>query len=82
MMIKGSVPAHAYHGAPVSGRRLGPTADARPAPPGSPSASRADKCTGNDDTCNANRVRGQLFCAGHMKRLKSQGVAPATVEGA
>jgi hypothetical protein len=33
---------------------------------------RGPKCAGNDDTCNANKVRGQDFCAGHLKTIKAQ----------
>lgn len=74
-MTRNSVPAHAYYGVQVNGYRLSAVAAARLAAPSAPYVGRGDKCSGNDDTCGANRVRGQLFCAGHMKSmLKNQDV--------
>ena len=78
-MTKNSVPAHAYYGVQVNGYRLSAVADARLAPPSAPYVGRGDKCAGNEDTCNANRVRGQLLCAGHMKS-KVKADAEAQVE--
>jgi hypothetical protein len=75
-----SVPAHAYYGTPVGGYRVAAIEGARIAAPSAPYVGRGDKCAGNDDTCNANRVRGQEFCAGHMRQQKAkQPVEP--VEG-
>jgi hypothetical protein len=68
-MTKNHVPAHTLYGVQVNGYRLNAVANARIAPPSGPYVGRGDKCAGNDDTCNANRVRGQLFCAGHLKSL-------------
>jgi hypothetical protein len=79
-MTKNSVPAHAYYGVQVNGYRLSAVADARLAPPSAPYVGRGDKCSGNEDTCNANRVRGQLFCAGHMKSLAKAEAAVAAPE--
>ena len=74
-MNNNSVPAQAYYGTPVSGYRLSAVANARIAAPSGPFIGRGDKCKGNDDSCGANRVRGQEYCAGHMKRFKAEQVA-------
>jgi hypothetical protein len=66
-MTKNSVPAQAYYGVQVNGYRLSAVAGARLAAPSAPYVGRGDKCSGNEDTCNANRVRGEVFCAGHLK---------------
>jgi hypothetical protein len=71
-MNNNSVPAHAYYGSPVNSYRAAAIADAHIAPPSGPYLGRGDKCEGNDDTCGANKVRGQKFCAGHMKRAKAE----------
>jgi hypothetical protein len=76
-MNNNSVLAGAYYGSPVTGYRAAAIADAHIAPPSAPYLGRGDKCEGNDDTCGANKVRGQKFCAGHMKRLKSESVEVA-----
>lgn len=75
MMTNSPVHAQAYYGTPVGGQRLPAVAAARIAAPSGPYLGRGDKCEGNDDTCGANKVRGQRFCAGHMKRVKSEQVA-------
>lgn len=72
MMNTNSVPAGAYYGSPVTGYRAAAIADAYIAAPSGPYIGRGDKCEGNDDTCGANKVRGQKFCAGHMKRIKAE----------
>jgi hypothetical protein len=74
-MNNNSVPAHAYYGTPQTGYRLAGVAESRIAAPSGPYLGRGDKCTGNDDTCNANKVRGQDFCVGHLKKIKSGRVA-------
>lgn len=70
-MIENSQPAHAFYGEPVSGRRLAATSDARMATASAPYVGRGDKCAGNNDTCGANKVRGQELCAGHLKQAKN-----------
>ena len=83
MMSNNSVHAHALYGRPVDGYRLSAVADSRIAPPSGPYIGRGDKCSGNDDTCGANKVRGQQFCAGHLKQAKSLAeVADKIVDGA
>jgi len=72
MMNTPPVHAQAYYGTPVGGQRLNAVANARIAAPSGPYLGRGDKCEGNDDTCGANKVRGQRFCAGHMKRAKAE----------
>jgi hypothetical protein len=71
-MNNNAVPAHAYYGTPQTGYRLAAVAGSRIAAPSGPYIGRGDKCTGNDDTCGANKVRGQSFCAGHLKKIKSE----------
>jgi len=41
-----------------------------------------DKCSGNEDTCGANKVRGQQFCAGHLKQAKALAEVADKIEGA
>ena len=71
-MNNNAVPAHSYYGTPQTGYRLSAVASSRIAAPSGPYIGRGDKCTGNDDTCGANKVRGQQFCAGHLKKIKSE----------
>jgi hypothetical protein len=71
MMSNNSVHAHAYYGTPQTGYRLSAVAESRIAAASGPYIGRGDKCTGNDDTCGANKVRGQQFCAGHLKQARS-----------
>lgn len=71
MMANNSIPAHSLYGRPAYDQRLAHTADARIATASAPYVGRGDKCTGNDDTCGANKVRGQEFCAGHLRQVKS-----------
>jgi hypothetical protein len=66
--------AHTLYGEPAtSGQR--PAGDAgrssRLAPAGAPYLGRGPKCAGNDDTCNANKMRGQDYCVGHLKGIKA-----------
>ncbi len=70
-MAQNSRPAYAFYGKPVSDVRLAATNDARLATASAPYVGRGDKCSGNDDTCGANKVRGQELCAGHLKQAKS-----------
>lgn len=71
-MNNNAVPAHSYYGTPQTGYRLAAVAGSRIAAPSGPYIGRGDKCAGNDDTCGANKVRGQQFCAGHLKKIKSE----------
>jgi hypothetical protein len=59
-MIKNSVPAHTLYGEPQTGSRLAVAQTG--------SRIRGDKCTANDDSCGANKVRGQELCAGHLRK--------------
>ncbi|CAB4152019.1 hypothetical protein UFOVP582_46 [uncultured Caudovirales phage] len=70
-MAINSQPAHSYHGSPVSSQRLAPVAGSYLAAASAPYVGRGDKCSGNDDTCGANRVRGQEYCQGHLKQAAS-----------
>jgi hypothetical protein len=71
-MIANSQPAHSLYGTPATqyARPAGDTGTARIAAGSAPYLGRGPKCAGNDDTCNANKVRGQDFCAGHLKTVK------------
>ena len=71
-MNNNAVPAHSYYGTPQTGYRLAAVSGSRIAAPSGPYLGRGDKCSGNDDTCGANKVRGQQFCAGHLKKIKSE----------
>lgn len=64
--------AGSYYGAPQQDYRLSAVAGASLAAASAPYVGRGDKCSGNDDTCGANKVRGQEFCAGHMKKAKAE----------
>ena len=81
MMSNNAVPAHALYGKPVDGYRLSAVADSRIAAPSGPFVGRGDKCEGNEDTCGANKVRGQRFCAGHLKQAKSIAAVVEKIEG-
>jgi hypothetical protein len=80
MMSNNTVHAHTLYGKPVDGYRLSAVANARIAPPSGPYIGRGDKCTGNDDSCGANKVRGQLFCAGHLKQAKALAEVATKIE--
>ena len=80
-MANNSIPAHALYGRPVHDSRLSPTADSRIATASAPYVGRGDKCAGNEDTCGANKVRGQELCAGHLKQAKSLGQIAEFIEG-
>lgn len=73
-MIANSQPAHSLYGesAMRNSRPAGDTGTARLAAASAPYLGRGSKCAGNEDTCNANKVRGQEFCAGHLKTVKAQ----------
>lgn len=73
MSIKGSVPAHAYYGVPVSGNRPAfEQAGSMLAAGSGPYLGRGNKCSANNDTCEGNRVKDKEFCAGHLRSLKKQ----------
>mgnify|MGYP006271620251 CR=1 FL=1 len=73
MSISGSVPAFSYYGVPVTGIRPAAVQDgSMPAPPSGPYIGRGNKCTANDDSCEGNRVKDELFCAGHLRSVKSK----------
>jgi hypothetical protein len=73
-MNNNSAPAYSYYGTPQNYNRLSAVAGAKLAAASAPYVGRGDKCSGNDDTCGANRVRGEELCAGHMKGLKGKKV--------
>lgn len=63
----GAKPAYAFYGAPVSGIRLAHTEGARIAAASGPYIGRGNKCSANDDTCDAVRAKGTELCAGHLR---------------
>ena len=69
MSISGSVPAHSYYGAPVTGNRpAGQQVGSRLAAASGPYlGSRGNKCSANEDTCKGNKVAGFDLCAGHLR---------------
>lgn len=69
-----SRPAYSFYGeSAMRGQRpAGSTGSgSRIAAGSAPYVGRGTKCAGNEDTCNANKVRGQDYCAGHLKGVKS-----------
>lgn len=73
MSIKGSMPAHAYYGVPVSGIRSAYQQDgSRIAAASGPYLGRGNKCSAKDDTCEGNRVKDEVFCAGHLRSVKAK----------
>lgn len=72
MSISGSVPSHSYFGRPVTGYRLAAVDGARLAAPSAPYVGRGNKCSANDDTCEGNRVKDEVFCAGHLRSARKK----------
>jgi hypothetical protein len=85
MSIPTSVPAHAYYGRPVDGQRpAGQTSGSRLAAPSAPYLGRGNKCTAKEDTCEGNRVSGEMLCAGHLRsynKALSKAIAAEEAEG-
>ena len=67
-MMNSSIPTYALYGKPVDHYRLSAIADAPLAAASAEYLGRGSKCMGNDDTCGANRVRGEELCSGHLKQ--------------
>lgn len=68
MMSNTFKPAYSAYGEPMRGSR--PAAEqtgSKLASTSGPYLGRGSKCAGNDDTCNANKMRGQDYCVGHAK---------------
>lgn len=70
MSIQGSVPAHAYHGKPVSSIRLAAVSGAKLAAASAPYVGRGNKCSANEDTCEGIRAKGTEYCMGHIRKFK------------
>lgn len=79
MSISGSVPAHAYYGTPVGGKRLSPVAGGRLAAASGPYIGRGNKCSANEDTCEGNRVKDEVLCAGHLRSSRKKQAETAEV---
>lgn len=75
MSIKGSVPAHSYHGSPVGDMRLSAIAGAKLAPASAPYVGRGNKCSANEDTCEGIRAKGTEYCMGHIRKFKPEVVS-------
>ena len=67
-MMNNSIPTYALYGKPVDHYRLSAIADAPLAAASGEYLGRGNKCMGNDDTCGANRVKGEELCAGHLRQ--------------
>lgn len=75
---KGAVPTYALHGRPAVHARLAFYDGARIAAPSAPYVGRGNKCSANDDTCEAAKAKGTDYCAGHLRALtKEEGVVDA-----
>lgn len=79
MSISGAVPAHSYFGVPVTGSRQPAVAGARLAAGSGPYIGRGNKCSANEDTCEGNRVKDEVFCAGHLRSARKAAAKPETV---
>lgn len=82
---KGAVPAHALYGRPANDSRQNVLAGARLAAASAEYVGRGNKCTANEDTCEAIRAKGTQFCVGHLrsklKNTETQDGADTTDEG-
>lgn len=81
MSISGSVPYHSYYGSPVMGiMPAGNVGNVRPATAGGEYVGRGNKCSAKDDTCEGNRVSGEVFCAGHLRSVRKAETEAEQVE--
>lgn len=82
---KGAVPAYSLYGRPANASRLNVASDVRLAAASAEYVGRGNKCTANEDTCEAIRAKGTQFCAGHLrsklKNTETQDGADTTDEG-
>lgn len=63
--------AGAYYGDPVTGiRPAGNVPGSEMAPASAPYVGRGNKCSANEDSCQGNRVKGEVFCAGHLRSFR------------
>jgi len=68
-MMNNKIPTDMLYGVPLTHYRVSAIADAVPASQSyGEYVGRGSKCMGNDDTCGANRVRGEELCSGHLKQ--------------
>jgi len=79
---KGAVPTYSLHGRPAMNARLAYDENARIAPPSAPYIGRGNKCSANDDTCEAIRAKGTQFCAGHLRSKLKNEQSTETKDGA
>ncbi len=79
MSISGSVPAHSYYGTPVGGKRLAAVDGSRLAAASGPYIGRGNKCSAKDDTCEGNRVKDEVFCAGHLRSARKDNAVAVEV---
>lgn len=69
---KGAVHTYALYGRPANAARLAYDDGARIAAPSGEYIGRGNKCSANDDTCEAVRAKGTEYCAGHLRsKLKN-----------
>lgn len=78
------VPSYALYGVPATrdARPAGSNATSRIAAPSGPYLGRGPKCVGNDDTCNANKVKDSDYCAGHLRSMNKATKVEAPKEDA
>lgn len=70
---KGAVPSYALYGEPANSSRLAHADGARLAAASAPYIGRGNKCSANDDTCEAMRAKNTEFCVGHLKsKIKAE----------
>lgn len=62
-----SKPAHSLYGSPVSSYSLSHHSGSRPSNSPAPYVGRGNKCSANDDTCEASRVKDTELCFGHTR---------------
>ena len=70
---KGAVPFYSLHGRPATQARLAHQDGARIAAASAEYVGRGNKCSANDDTCEAIRAKGTQFCAGHLRSMVKNG---------
>lgn len=81
MSISGSVPYHSYYGSPIMGiMPAGRVGGVRPAPASADYVGRGNKCSAKDDTCEGNRVSGEVLCAGHLRSARKAEVEAQQAE--
>lgn len=79
-MMADSVPTYALYGHAVDNYRLSPVAGAQLAAASGDYIGRGNKCEGKDDTCGANKVKGENLCFGHLRQANNLADVAAMLE--